>query len=276
MIPQVDVISEPTERYLAALTGQLPFATSLAINNTAKDFQRRQREHMGRVFTVRRAAWVRRAVKIKPFSTKYRLQATVAINAPGGRGDILAAHETRHVKRPRGRSLAIPEDVRTSNRQVVPKTKRPKAFQFQLVGTGPGGARMFRGKRRTFMIQRSDGTGGIYQRTGTKGSKRKGVRGAGRRMASDVSSKRSRDMNLKTLYRFTPHATVDDRLDFIFIGEKVIGARFGPNFKSAIERAMRGKGQSGPSRQQRRIARADVFGADRGRSRGSRLPSIGG
>lgn len=239
---EIQVQGDKAERHLAALVGQLPFATSLAINNTAKDFQKRQREHMMRVFTVRRPAWVRQAVKIKPFSTKYRLEAKVSIDAPGGRSDILARHERRYVKTPRGRSLAVPEDVRTSERQVVPKSKRPKSFEFRLTGIGRGGVGVYQGKQRTFMIQRSDGTGGIYQRTGRKGSKRR--KGAGRAMVSDIASRRTRDANVRVLYRFTPHVAVEERLDFVFIGKKVVRDRFGPNWTTAMERAMSTSGRS--------------------------------
>ncbi|MHC5059306.1 MAG: hypothetical protein ACYTKD_32025, partial [Planctomycetota bacterium] len=50
-----------TLRFLFA--EQLPFATSKAINDTAKDAQKAQRAGMARRFTVRRPTFVFRSIK---------------------------------------------------------------------------------------------------------------------------------------------------------------------------------------------------------------------
>lgn len=245
------------ERLLKGYERQIPFATSLAINNTAKDFQTAERTQLLRAFDVRRKQWVERNVKIKPFSTKRRLEARIGIVSPGAgeRSDILSKFEKGGMKRPTKRqALAIPDRAQRTRAGVISRAARPRAFRFRLWGVGKGGVRVYRGKKRTFMIQYPDGTGGIYQRVGRR-SKRRYARVSG--------SENTRDTGIRTLFRFTSQARIDERLEFVSIGQRTVHARFGPNFHEALERAMRARGNATPSRQQVRIAKADIFGRDR-------------
>ncbi len=258
-MPQVTVQHDLSraDRFIKGYERQLPFATSLAINNTAKDFQTTERAHLLSEFEVRRRQWVERNVKIKPFSTKRKLEAKVAVQSPGSgdRSDILAKFEKGGLKRPTKRqALAIPDEARRTKAGVLAKAGRPRAFRLRLWGVGKGGVRIYRGRKRTFMIQYPDGTGGIYQRVGRR-SKRKYRRVSG--------SSGTRDTAIRTLFRFTSQARIDDRLDFVSTAQRVIHVRFGPNFHEALERAVQARGGSTPSRQQVRIAKADIFGRDR-------------
>lgn len=230
---------------------QLPFAMKVAINETAKDFQKSETNRIMRVFTIRRRTFAKRAVKIKPFATKQSLEATVSIDPPGGqaRADIFAKFETPSIKRPRsGSRLAVPKDVRRTKTGIISRSKRPRSFQFQRVG------KALRGKQRTFLIRLPGGRGGIFQRTGPRGRRR-----GGRAMASSISTRRQFDARIRTLFRFTPQARIDDRLEFVETGKKTVRAEFPKNFHQAFEKALATARRSSPkaktiSRQARRIA----------------------
>lgn len=263
---------------------QIPFATSLAINNVAKQVQADERAALLRRFTVRRRQWVERNVKIIRFSNKrdIPIHAIVGIEAPGDpkRSDILGKFEKGGTKKPKGSHLAVPDEARKTKTQVVPKRLRPKSFEFTRHGSGAG-LEVYRGEGRTFMIRRSDGTGGIYQRIGRQGRKKKdGTRGkgAGRRLASDIGTRKVRDMNVRTLYRFTPQAHIDSRLRFEETARGTIQAQFARTFEEAFQRAIdagrwvnvgRHRGQTiiKASPEARRIGKADVGDIGRGRRR---------
>ncbi len=240
---------------------QLPYALKVSINDTAKDFQRVETRQIMKVFTIRRRTFAQRAVKIKPFATKQRLEAKVSIDPPGGqaRADIFAKFETPSTKRPRsGSRLAVPKEVRRTKTGIISRAKRPRSFQFQQVG------KALRGKQRTFMIRLPGGRGGIYQRIGPRGRKR-----GGRAMASSISTRRQFDTRIRTLFRFTPQARIDDRLEFVDTGKKTVRAEFPKNFHQAFKKALATARRSDPKaktigRQARRIARADVSGVGRG------------
>lgn len=248
------------------LRHEMPFVTSLAINESAKIAQADQRRKMLMRFTVRRRTWVERNVKISPFSTKNRLEAIIKIDPPGGRSDILSKFEDGGVKKARdGGRLAIPVEARRGKTGVVGRAQRPKAFNFELVGRGPK-ATVYRGDRRTFMIRGHDGkTGGIYQRTSSGGGSRKGAR-----LASDITTRRVRDLRIRTLYRFTEQASIDSRLELEETVTNSVRASFATTFAEAFDRVIRAgrtanigrhRGQVviGASKAARRIARMDVL-----------------
>lgn len=190
------------ERFLAAVRGQLPFATSKAINDTAKDFQKAETEHIFSIFTVRREQFAQRAVKIKPFASKHKLEAIVSIDPPGGkaRADIFAKFETDEQKRPRdGRHLAIPIRARRIKAGIVPKAQRPRALS---------------GKRNVFVlgVRRGRLPPGIYRRA------RQG---------------------LELLYIFKTVVPLPPDLDFIKTVEEVVPKRFPVNFSRAFGFALR-------------------------------------
>lgn len=211
---EVVVDASQAERFVRRLLrDDLPFVESLAVNMTAKDFQKAQREHMGDVFTIRRQSFMRRSVKIKPFSSKRQSvrEAKVAIDSPGGRSDIFGKFEEGGTKRPTsGTRLAVPAEVRRTKTGVVSKAQRPRRFDFQLSGRSRG-AEVYRGRRKTFMIRRPDGTGGIFQRKGDQ---------------------------VRTLYRFTPEAEIEPTLRFFENAERIVRDRFDVNFSRAWDKAL--------------------------------------
>ncbi len=185
---------------------QVPFATSKAINETAKDFQKVQTAHIRKEFIERNPIFIKRAVKIKPFANKRRLSATVQIEPPGGQRttDILSKFEEGGTKRPRqGRHLAIPIEVRRTKRGIVSKAQRPRAFQFREIG------KRIVGLKRTFIVPGV----GILQRRG----KRK----------------------VRLLYAFARAVPIPAALDFVENAKRVVRVIFPRRFRKAFQQAMR-------------------------------------
>lgn len=196
---------------------QMAFATSLALNQTAKGIQQEQRAGLEERFKVRRA-YVLQGVKVSKFSTKTDLEAIVEID-PTRR--FLFKFEDGGTTRPRGRSFAIPaDDIRRGTTGVIRKNQRPRSFNFKLAGRGPK-AVVFKGDRRTFLIRRNDGSGAIFQR-GRGFNPRKGV-----------------EQDLRHLFSFSPKVEVDDRLEFELTASTIFEELFNRNFDAAFDRALR-------------------------------------
>jgi hypothetical protein len=213
---------------------QLPFATAQALNRTANDVQKAQQSGMGDRFTLRRKTWVERSIKRgkDDWASKKKMEAAVRVEAYGdaSRSDVLAQHEKGGVKKPkRGRSLAIPDQIRKNPKKVVPDKERPKAFDFRQTGTN-----MYVSQKdpRVFMWQTSDGKGGIYKRGRTKAARR-------RRMASDVGTRNTRDANVTTLYRFTPNAKLKKKFQFEETARGTVQFRYNANFEREYRKAIR-------------------------------------
>ena len=198
----VTIISKRAALLLKTAAKQVPFATSVAINETAKDFQRVQVAHIEEAFTIRRQTFARRAVKIKPFATKRQLTATVSIDPPGGRAEIFAKFERGGTKRPRGQHIAVPVGISTA--RVIPKGKWPRRL---LERPNMFALRQRRGKLPP----------GIYRRLG--------ARRAGKRV--------------KLMYVLKRSVPIDARLDFLETGRRVVRQRFGRNFQRAYAKALR-------------------------------------
>jgi hypothetical protein len=268
----VEVDTEEAMSFLRMLySDQVPYAASLALNATGLQVQAAERREIGEAFTLRRRDWAMRNVKIgrEDFATKTKLRTIVRMEAPGdaSRSDILSKFEQGGTKRPReGKSLAVPGDVQRTGTGVIPRSKRPKAFNlrpahakgttvFRGKGRSRSGTTVLVGDKGVFAVLNADGTGAIYQRTGISvGPKGRRKRYKGRRLASDIQTRQVRDMNIRTLYRFTPSAKVDSRLHFETTAKGVITARFSKNFEEAMAKAIAGgRGSVG-----KRIARTDV------------------
>ena len=197
---------------------QLPFATAQAINRTLIAGQAAQREQMGRGFNLRRRDFAAKSIKIRgnERASKRSLEGIIRVETPGGgaRSDIFTQHEDGGEKKPfSGTRLAVPQAVLRTKVGIIPRGQRPRAHEFSPMGGKTRTARhVYRGKNRTWMLRNPDGTGGIWQRTGARSTKRRA--GAGRRMASERDTRRTFDMNMKMLFRFTETATLDRRLNF--------------------------------------------------------------
>jgi hypothetical protein len=212
---EIIVNTEPLTRYFDDFEQrQVPYALSNTLNDVAKLFQYRERQHIGQQFTVRRKQWVDNSVKITEFATKRKLQATVAIESPGGgkRSDILGKFESQTSKRPRSApSLFIPVAARANNTAIVPDSLRPKNLHFREVGGSKGaghashlsskrmragvlrgGLKVYEGEKRTVMIRNSRGEGVVLQRVG-----------------------RGKRAGMRLLFTLAPKATLTPNLKFI-------------------------------------------------------------
>jgi hypothetical protein len=273
----ITAMAAEVKSVLRGFESQVPFAAARAINQTALDAQDAQRKHQHVVFTFRRPAsqnFGDKAVKLKPFATKARLEAVIAMDGPAGasKDDLFTKFERGGKKRSRkpGGRLAIPNirEARTSRSDNSRRNKRPKDFNFTEVVPRGGGfkghvarqanrngrVRVFRGKGRTFMIQNPDGTGGIFLRMGRRsGGKRK--KGGRARLASNLSTRKVFDTNIQTLYRFTKEAPIDNRLQFETTITGSVRAVFKRHFEVQLGEAIKtSKERSAAHRARRRAA----------------------
>ena len=213
---EIRVNIDPLVQRFAALSRQIPFATSRAINFTLNDIQAAERQHLDSAFILRRRSFIEQTIKInsEDRASKTKLVGTVRIDPTR---DFLAKFEKPGVKRSRsGGSLALPSGIlRRKRSDVVPASMRPKAFQFQLTRTKKGKVQ-FKGAKRTFIVETGVFSGGILQRIG---------RGAGSRLV--------------VLYWFQRAVQLPPVLGFETTARRVTAARFQLNFNRALDEAIR-------------------------------------
>lgn len=206
-------------RELARGVDQIPFATSLAINNTALSIQDYQRRHNRIAFRIRNQMFWDRAIKIKPFARRGSPVAVLAVDPPGGleRADIVARHEEEGVRRPvQSRALAVPLGARRNVFRSIPRALRPRNMRWlgSYVSPRTGtGIRIYYGQQRFWMFRRPDGTGLLFRRKG---------RGVGQ---------------LEVLYTFRRQTPVPARLNFVTNAEFVFAREFPEHFAAAFRRA---------------------------------------
>jgi hypothetical protein len=204
------------ERRLSRIRRQIPFATSKAINETAKDSQKYQRAYQLRAFDVTRRTFMERSVKIKPFAKKRSLWARIQIEPPGGkkRADVIAKFEKGGRKTAKsGQHVAVPIAGPRLTRRTRARPNIPSRY-------GPfeprkGQPTVLEGKKRTFVVTRGS-KAGVYQRIG-----------------------RARKGKFRLLYTFKQSVTIDRRLNFIRNIKRIVNQRWDRNFSRAFRQAMR-------------------------------------
>jgi len=105
---------------MAGIATQIPFATSVAINNTLNDAQKAIRATLPQHFTLRRPEFIDRTIYIgqQDRARKDRLVGVVRVNP---QRNFLAKFETDHEKTSRsGKALAIPI-IRARDRSLIIK-----------------------------------------------------------------------------------------------------------------------------------------------------------
>lgn len=122
---------------------QIPFATSLALNNTAIEAQKEAQRQMGRRLD-RPTPFTKRGVNVKR-SSKYKLQASIFIQ------DIQAEYLKYAIeggtRRPKGKAIPIPQGIRLNQFGNMPRNKIK-----QLLA------------RDDVFVINNDDSAGIYQR----------------------------------------------------------------------------------------------------------------
>tara|TARA_R110002110_G_scaffold294324_7_gene508325 strand:+ start:3570 stop:4181 length:612 start_codon:yes stop_codon:yes gene_type:complete len=102
---------------------QLPFATSVALNDTAFDVRRQIVDRtMPRAFKLKNKRFPSAAMRVRK-STKRKLRAGVYDRL--GR-EYLVTQATGGIKRPRGRHIAVPQGVRRTSTGKISKANRPR------------------------------------------------------------------------------------------------------------------------------------------------------
>jgi hypothetical protein len=226
---------------------QLPYAISLAVNETAKAAQREVRAHIRQAFTLRRPQFVLNTVKIEKYDfankrnpTVFRLKIDDQVYKNSRRRDFLAKFEeagektaTDDVAFP----IAIPtKELRPSFRELV----RPRFYPGNLrlapkrVGAGEiiparqkrtsGGVVQWQGKLRTFVLDprfhgeqrggEGDPTWGVYQRTGPG------------------------KHDIRLLWTYARSVPIPPLLQFYATAQQAIRSTFQLNFSYAYARAM--------------------------------------
>lgn len=140
---------------------QIPFAASLALNNTVKGAQVFAVQGMQQNFYIRTDWVTREAAKITHFSNKHEdpMYARIQVS---DKADFMNKFEKGGTKTSRsGRNVAVPILARPSKAGLVPLNLRPKNLHLRSVGNA------LRGLQRTFMMTTAGGKRGIFQRTGS-------------------------------------------------------------------------------------------------------------
>jgi hypothetical protein len=208
---------------ISGLTAQLPFAYSLALNNTVNDAQMAIRAKLHGVFVLRRAEFIDRTIYIGPAdrARKDRFSATVRVHPDR---DVLAKFEEGGDKVSKsGRSLAVPI-VRESQPMLIIRKNDPLSVQrlFEAIQKRKG--HVFKGRRkkgqaapiqfgRVFLVENAKGTF-IVERLG-----------AGPR-------------NTRVLYWFRKSVPIDERLHFVETARDAALVSWEKNFGEALARAI--------------------------------------
>lgn len=100
---------------------QIPFATALALTQTAADGQKAVRRTLPQRYTIR-SKWLSSGIKTKK-ATKKRLESRVF-----SRDAFMFDQEHGAVRKPKGRVFSLPRKIRARPTSKIPVTKRPKAM----------------------------------------------------------------------------------------------------------------------------------------------------
>ena len=209
----VTVRTERAHRFVQAVFDeQVPFATAVAINESAKHAQGVQRKHQRGIFEVRRPLFVDRSVKIKPFANKRTLTAVVSVDPPGGkdRADVIAQHEEGGPKgATSGTSVAVPtRHVPRTGAGVINRAWRPA----RLRKTRGGRSRRDKREWGTFIRRTRGGRRAIFFDEGDEG--------------------------IKPLYWLVPSVPIQPSLNFVENIRGAVLAVYDANFTKALDRAI--------------------------------------
>ncbi len=132
----------------------LSFAASRGINNTAfrvkKDFE----AHIKNRLTLRREGWIKSGVRVVK-SNKRNLTAIV-----GHRDDYMVKQNEGGTVKPKRKHIAVPAKIRTSVKELVPRSKYPRKILNRKVGGN-----------RPFLLKKGRRTLGIAVRTHHSGKR---------------------------------------------------------------------------------------------------------
>ena len=112
-------------RFVAESRGQMPYATSRALNSLAFDVRDKVRGSMPQNFTIRRR-WVVNQLQVKQRANKRQLEAVVGTSDAA---KFLAKHEEGGTRTALGRYVAIPtRAVKRTKTDQIRKSDRPASL----------------------------------------------------------------------------------------------------------------------------------------------------
>jgi hypothetical protein len=204
---------------------KLAYAVAKASNDTAVEVQTAERVNLDRKFTLRRAGFMYRLIKITFAKVREaRPFAEIFIDRTKQRV-LLGFFEGGGVKDPAvGKRVAVPltgSPARPSFSNPVTAAyeySKLRLKQANARGKRRGkkaakvGSQVWKGKNRTFMLPQSKSApeGAVFQRIGPK-------RG-----------------DIVELYEFVTKPKLKERLDFVDVARKVYVTRWEPNFRKAM------------------------------------------
>lgn len=201
--------ADELQRSLKNFSGNVAFASSRAINDTAVAVQKFEIEsQLPGKLTIRSRGtpWTKPGTKygvnIRPFASKSNLLAIV-----GSQADWLKLQETAGMKRVAGHRLAIPTSFWKNPKELMARSKKPRTIlqatrrRKQLAG-------------RAFIYEGTKMPAGIYARAERK------------RRA------------LRMLFRLVPMAPVKGGLKFYDSGREIVIGVYQQNFNRRIAEAM--------------------------------------
>ena len=193
---------------------QIPYAAAQALNDTAKDFQVVERQHVDRTMTVRQRTFILNTVKIErgDFATKDKLAVTVQIDPTRNQLAKFEEGGEKHSIQGKHYVAILLPDIRRTKRGLVPRRFYPSAFKpFVDAGTH------VKGEQRSFIVPTKSGNRLLLQRYGGKRG-RHGVR---------------------ALYLFVPSVHIDAVLDFLDNAKAVATSAWPANFNRRFLAALR-------------------------------------
>lgn len=221
----VTIDTREVEDYLKRLghENQLPYALSLAINNTLKKIQEEVRQALADKLTLRRVKWNMAAIKInkQDFATKTKLYGKIHISDIA---DNLArlATGTDHLPFKGKKYLSIPNSEVFGNK-IINKTNPLKPSNLKLADTPRG----TQGLLGTFLVEKKGtGTPLILQRTKKQGSKGKGKKGT------------NRQTGVRLLYTLVEKTKTPHKIDWTGIVSRVISAHLQEEIVKAMNHAI--------------------------------------
>jgi hypothetical protein len=235
---------------------QLPFATSLAVNETAKAAQQAVRAHVAGAFTLRKPQFILNTVKIEKYDfatkrnpTAFRLKIDDAPTKGGGRRDVLAKFEPGGSKTTLDPTfpIAIPSrNLRPSFAELVPRAMYPGSLRL-VPRRGAVGAyytNTLKGRKRkvifgTLPVQQKRTKRGVLQWTGKRrtfvldprehlGVKTWGVYQRTGRGKDDV----------QLIWTYKMRIPIPPRLRFVATATAAVHRTFRPNFERAYAHAL--------------------------------------
>lgn len=217
---------------LIRLDGRARYAVSRALNQVAKEAQEAEREHMKKVFRLRREAFVLRGVKIArgDWATKTSLRVVIQLAYPDQRR-FMEQHEEGGIRTRHGGKRLWQPNEKVFRSRIIGRSNplHPKNLHLRK----KGGA--IQGDQRTFLV-RAGRERLILQRIGSGGHRGFTSRsidrlnlhnfGVGKAGQLKARKRRGREQQTRLLYRLVERVKIPARLEFVGTIDRTVAAEW--------------------------------------------------